>query len=76
MDLTRIPVEEAITPRNGMVVMCDRWWIVLDGCLLFFKGFAPQCNAVEKIAKSIRDRLYPDADVRFLPLVFVKQSRS
>ncbi len=71
--LTCVPVEKATKPFDGGVVLCDRWWIVREECVLFFRGVSPQCNANESITLRLRDRLYPGADVRFLPTVYVSQ---
>lgn len=73
--LTAIPVEKATTPFDGAYVYANRWWIVRDGCVLFFCKFAPQCNPNKEITERLRDRLYPGAEVRFLPVVFAKMER-
>ena len=69
----KVPIEKAVKPKDGYVVMADRWWIVVDECILFYRGYAPQCNDVKAITESIRDRMYPGAEVRFLPMVFRAQ---
>lgn len=68
--VTCLPVGKAIKPFDGARVICDRWWIVQDEHLLFFRGFSPQCNAIKEIAERIAKKLYPEADVRFFETVY------
>jgi hypothetical protein len=70
--LTKIPIEKATKPFDGARVYADKWWIVMDGCVLFYRGRSPQCNANEDIAKRLRDRLYPGAEVHQLAVVFAE----
>jgi len=65
-----IPVEEAIRPKNGATVYTNKYWAVLDGCVLFFRGFAPQCNANKELAEMVVSRLYPDAEIELLDCVY------
>lgn len=70
---TRISLDKFTTPEAGDVVMTDRWWIVVDGDVLFFEGRAPQCNSRQDIAEHLRDKLYPGADVKYIPVGYRKR---
>ena len=74
-NLESVPIHETTKVFNGAQAFCDRWWIVRDGNILFHDGYAPQCNSNKEIAERIRDKLYPDADVQFLPVVYRPQRR-
>jgi hypothetical protein len=72
-----VPFEEAAVPPSGIINhFQNRYWVCHETHgVLFYKvdGFhSPQCNASEAIAISIRDQLYPWAEVRKIPSVFVK----
>lgn len=71
-DLSYLPESEATTPTEGADVMLDRWWSVHpEKGLIFYKTYSPQCNSNEQIARNICAKLYPDALVKFIPVVFV-----
>jgi len=65
-----IPVEEARRPKNGATVYTDKYWAVQDGCVLFFRGFAPQCNSNKKLAEMVTTKLYPEAKVKFFDCIY------
>lgn len=67
--MEKIPVEKAVKPFEEAYVYCNRWWTVRDGCILFYRK-SPQCNSIEKVARKFQERLFPGANVRFLPVVF------
>ena len=69
--VTKIPIEEATTPREGARVYKDRYWTVLDECILLYDGFAPQCNPNKDIAELVGKKLYPNSDIRFIETVFL-----
>jgi hypothetical protein len=71
--ITKIPIEKAITPFEGAYVMLDRYWVVEDGCILFWNKYSAQCNSQERIAQDIQKRIYPEGSVRFLPIVYVER---
>jgi len=53
----KYPIKKALSPVNGLFYnYTNRYWLVKDDCLLFYKGTSPQCNTnrtiVEKINKS------------------------
>lgn len=70
-----VSVEKLTTPFDGARVMLNRWWVVTpDRKVMFFRGFAPQCNSEESIAKrlAVKDGMYPHpCSVEFIPLAFV-----
>lgn len=70
----KVSIEDAIKPKNGRAIT-NRWWTITpEREILFYRNFAPQCNANEDIAKSMRDKLHPDCTVEFLELVFTGKS--
>ena len=70
--LTKIPLEKALKPFDGASVMLNRFWIIEDECILFYNKYSAQCNSDSTIAESIRKRIYPDARILFLPVVYVE----
>lgn len=78
-DMNLIPVAQATTPKDGLVhCHVDCWWIVIDECLVFYKpprwrgAGTPQCNANEEITRKIGAKLYPGAEVRKIPVVYIE----
>ena len=71
-DCTKLPVSRVTIPFNEARVLTNSYWIVVDECVLMYKGRSPQCNMNKEIAERVRDRLYPDAEVRFIPLVYLE----
>lgn len=77
--MKKVPVDKATTPQEGLhYCYVDRWWTVLDGYLLFYRPTkrhwgAPQCNGSKVIAEGLAKKLYPEATVQQIPLVFVPE---
>jgi hypothetical protein len=77
--LNFIDIEKATTARDGYLVITNRFWSVCpDRGVIFFKPKptgssygAPQCNSDERLAEDTRKRLYPWAETKFIPAVFV-----
>ena len=74
--MTYIPVERATTPRTGdFRLRVNAWWSVIDhggiDCIMLYAGYAPQCNDSEVVVKSINSKLYPEAKVVQLPVVYI-----
>lgn len=67
--IKKYPISRVTIPFDGATVMTDRWWVVEDERVLFW-GHSPQCNSIESIARYIQKRLYPEAEVRFIPAVY------
>lgn len=83
--LEYIPLEEATKPRHGFLqCLIDYWWTVHPerGLIVFhsepkrngrwrYSG-TPQANRNEALSHDLSKRLYPWAEVRQLPVVFLK----
>ena len=80
-DFTLIPVSEVTTPRNGQVVMLDRWWVVVveDGIKHVigyrgrgFKSLAPQCHNSQAMANCWKPYPAPEGafSAEFLPVAY------
>lgn len=78
--LVFLPVETASEPKDGLPQRClkDYWWIFepTRGILFYrqtakSKHLSPQCNSNRVIAEQIRSRLYPWAEIKQVPKVFV-----
>lgn len=68
--ITKVPIEKATKPFDGAIVIANRYWIVIDDCILFYRKHSPQCNSQLAVVESIKKRLYPDAEIRFLECVY------
>ncbi len=75
--ITEVPIKDLTFPKNGCYdIRLDWWWIVKNESLLFYcqtsMSFgSPQCNADRRLAESVRDRIYPEAEVRQIPAVYI-----
>lgn len=82
--ITYVSIEEATKPTDGLIEhLRDRWWSVhpTKGIIFYVgagkgKGFWPQCNSNEAIARQLQEKLYPWAEVRFMPSVFIRRKPS
>lgn len=79
----RAKIEKLVEPIDGLnFCYKDRFWIVTpEEEILFYNPrkrkysySMPQCNAAEAIAIRIRDKMFPDFEVRHIPLIFVPDS--
>jgi hypothetical protein len=76
MIIEKLPLDIAEKPRDGECLV-DRYWVIDDEGLYWYalnekaRAWSPQCNANEAIAKSLQEKLYPDARVEQVHLVFV-----
>jgi hypothetical protein len=71
-DCEMIPVEDVITPpeKGGTYdLYVSRYWQVVDGCVLLYKGFSPQCNASESLSRRLAGGV---GEVVFLERVWLK----
>jgi len=72
-----LPIEDAEQAYDGDRVFMDKWWICTHKGLAFWsanrkRSFAhPQCNNNEVVATTIRNKLYPWAEVRKYHKVYV-----
>lgn len=79
IEKVRFMKESDVLSANGICqVYRDRFWIYCPARGLVFYTFqkrdgireaTPQCNSQEFITISLRDRMYPWAEVKFFPLV-------
>lgn len=76
------PLDKATTPRNGVFqVYVNYWWSVKDESLMFYRpkgmrGFgSAQCNAKRELAERLNADLYPEAEVRQIPVVYIPVER-
>ena len=70
--ITKVPITTAIMPFDGAMVIANRWWTVIDNCILFYRGRSPQCNSEEAVSRCLTKKLYPGADCIFIPIVYVE----
>lgn len=74
--MTYVPVSEATQPRNGVYqIRKDYYWSVVDkdgiDCIMLYRGYSPQCNSDKSIVEQVNGRLYPEAKIVQLPVVYV-----
>lgn len=74
MSLVFIPLDVATTPRCGETIV-DHWWVYRpsEGIALSKRAsmLSPQCNGNEYVAKLVKDELYPNEELLFVPCVFL-----
>jgi len=73
---TFIPVESILEPHpeaHTLDVYRDRWWAVHDGCVLFWRGYSPQCNAHKSIVERMTrpGHAHETCDVVFLETAYI-----
>jgi hypothetical protein len=71
-DCKKLPVEKVTAPptESGYYeLLTNRYWQVVDNCILLYRGFAPQCNE----NRSIVARLTGDVgEVVYLERVWLR----
>lgn len=69
-----LSLEEATKePGNGVwEVLVDRWWSHEPGKGLLFYRKSPQCNGVKAISEFVTKKCHPDAEVIFVPRVYIR----
>lgn len=74
-NLVKTPLKDVTTPGNGTYrIYKDYWWIVTpDNEIMQYGGRSFQCNANRKVSEAIRDKIYPQCEVRKIPLVFIPE---
>lgn len=72
--IKHLPLAEATAePGDGLWdILVDRWWSYEPGKGLLFYRKSPQCNSHEAIARKITKQCYPDAEVIFVPRVYLR----
>lgn len=75
--ITFLPIEEAIIPKNFKEYYVDYWFVVINENILLYKDYSPQCNLDKAVVDVMVEKLYPGAEARQIPLIFVpKDPRS
>lgn len=69
-----VPLDEATTATAGKYrAIVDHWWIYRPGLGIVFAGLqsqSPQCNIDRRATEMIQSKLYPDAKIIQVPIVF------
>lgn len=75
--LVYVPLVEATTPKSGICTCYqDRWWCMdPERGLIFYRAskrdsLSPQCNSNQAVVDHSIKRMYPWAEVVFIPWVF------
>lgn len=71
--VTKIPLDKVQTPFDGAKVVTKMWWVVLDGCVLLWRGWAMQCNKNREIAAKVGEKLYPGSTVQFIDVAYLPE---
>ena len=71
--LKPISISELTTPKDGSIVMLDRWWITDGENVFVYNNHSLQCNRNENIARDIGLKLY-ELDVIFIPVAYCHDS--
>lgn len=68
--------KDIATPVEGSTAMVNRWWCHVEGRgLLFMKAggeLIRQCSTCKQTAQLMRDKMFPWADLVFVPLSFLR----
>lgn len=80
-DLVFISLEKATTPFDGAIAMTNRFWSICpERGLIFWKpkgrkgSGSPQCNSDERMSKHLNEKLYPWAETKFVPVVYIEHN--
>ena len=65
--VTKYSVEKYEKPTSGYIYR-EAFFIVKDNQFMVVRSHSLQCNSDQRIAEQVRDRLYPDAEVKKLGL--------
>jgi hypothetical protein len=67
-----LSVEDAEKPTQGAEVWLDHWWIVdPEKGLIFYHGYAPQCNSDKRITDAIEAKGQFHGEVKQIPIVYI-----
>lgn len=78
-----IPLETAQTPKSGHCIVDHYWAVHPEKGVAFYAqlhGYtrceepSPQCNASEHTCRYIMSRMYPDHEVRHIPVVYTQHA--
>jgi hypothetical protein len=72
-NIKKVKISELNTPKNGLFdIHIDHYWIVTkDDEVLIYRDFSPQCNMSETLTTKLRDKIYPDCDVKQIPVIYL-----
>lgn len=71
--LSYVKIETASQPISGLnECIKDSWWMHHPerGLIFYDKQMSPQCNKNKLISEMVQKRLYPWADIVFVPFVY------
>lgn len=74
--LVRLPISEAVVPKDGYVAYVEQWWCCDEDNLIIWRNIGhdyPQCNRDEVCAERLRKRLYPWAKLARVSVVYLPQ---
>jgi len=66
----RVKISEVLEPKDGYTAIVGWYWVVVDGCVLFYDGMHPQRNKIESIAKRLSSNMFPDAKIMYIPVAY------
>ena len=55
------PISDIITPKNGRICYCDRWWFITENDeVLFFRSYSsPICNSYLDVMNKLGNNFNP-----------------
>lgn len=72
------PEDRWVTSKGQVEAIHDAYWMTNDkGEIVFYKvgrDLSPQCNRALNVAEHVRDKIYPWATIKQIPLVLVPLS--
>jgi hypothetical protein len=72
--ITKLPVAYITTPRDGAVVMLNRWWVVDDEGAYLYGRTSWQCNSDPRLVARLVADMYPGARAEFIPVAYVNHN--
>jgi len=69
----KMPVSELITPEDGRMVYCNRWWCVTENDeVLFFRSYvSPQCNSDKRLVDRLCKMKPFKTEAKFISVAYV-----
>lgn len=71
----RLVEKDVLTPRNGLQVLVDRYWITRNGNGVFYEhnnALSPQCNTDQRvILHMMKNPFYEGCEVTFIPISYI-----
>jgi hypothetical protein len=70
--LSYVSLTELTTPRTGLYVVCDRWWLMHpEHGGIFVNKIFPQHYTQRDICEFMVERLYPWAETHFIGIAYI-----